>query len=125
MSDAEETTILASIKDPLGIPLQVTAFDSTLLMHINAELVRLHTLGAGPDTLRSIDANSVWSDYLEDSEELDLVKTIVYLRVRLIFDPPASSFVLNSLEETAKEAEWRLNVIVDSGERRVVDDGTS
>ena len=116
MSDAEETTILASIKEPLGIPLQVTAFDPTLLMHINSQLVRLHTLGVGPDSLPVIDASSVWSDYLEDSEELNLVKTVVYLRVRLLFDPPASSFVLNSLEQSAEEAEWRLNVIVDSGE---------
>lgn len=127
MSDAEENivtdepvageaTILASIKEPLGIPLQVTAFDPTLLMHINSQLVRLHMLGVGPDSLPVIDATSMWSDYLEDSEELNLVKTVIYLRVRLLFDPPASSFVLNSLEQAAEEAEWRLNVIVDSGE---------
>jgi hypothetical protein len=115
-SAAGEVTILASIKDPLGIPQQVTAFDPTLLMHINSQLVRLHTLGVGPDSLPTIDATSTWSDYLEDSEELNLVKTVVYLRVRLLFDPPASSFVLNSLEQSAEEAEWRLNVIVDSGE---------
>jgi len=115
-STAGEVTILASIKDPLGIPQQVTAFDPTLLMHINSQLVRLHTLGVGPDSLPAIDATSTWSDYLEDSEELELVKTVVYLRVRLLFDPPTSSFVLNSLEQAAEEAEWRLNVIVDSGE---------
>ena len=115
MPDTDNTTILASIKDSLDIPESVTAFDATLLMHINAQMSRLYTLGMPPETNPTmIGPDTLWSDYFNDSEELNLVKLIIYLRVRLAFDPPTSSFVLNALEETAKETEWRLNVLVDS-----------
>ena len=108
--------ILASVKEALGIPLSVSSFDTTLLMHINAVISILGTLGVGEVEPSAVNSDTVWTDCFEDSTELDLVKTDMYLRVRLMFDPPNSSFVLESINKQITEIEWRLNVIVDSGE---------
>lgn len=119
MPNQEEKTILATVKDALGIPISVEVFDVTLLMHINTVFNILREFGVENRSIFAIDSGTVWSSYLEDSQELEMVKTDVYLRVRLMFDPPTSSFVLNSIQEQVKELEWRLNVLVDSGEEDI------
>lgn len=118
MADPTTTNdnILASVKEALGIPVSVNSFDTTLLMHINAVISILGTLGVGEGEPLAVNSDTVWSDCFEDSTELDLVKTDMYLRVRLMFDPPNTSFVLESINKQITENEWRLNVIVDSGE---------
>lgn len=118
MADPTTTNdnVLASVKEALGIPVSVNSFDTTLLMHINAVISILGTLGVGEGEPLAVNSDTVWSDCFEDSTELDLVKTDMYLRVRLMFDPPNTSFVLESINKQITENEWRLNVIVDSGE---------
>lgn len=118
MADPTTTNdnILASVKEALGIPVSVSSFDTTLLMHINAVISILGTLGVGEGESLTVNSDTVWTDCFEDSTELDLVKTDMYLRVRLMFDPPNTSFVLESINKQITEIEWRLNVIVDSGE---------
>lgn len=81
-------------------------------MHINTVFSTLNQLGIGPTAGFQIeDATSSWSDFLADDPKLNSVKTYVYLRVRLLFDPPGGSYhLVNSLNEQVKELEWRINV---------------
>lgn len=106
MSDS----ILNSTKKVLGITEDYTAFDPDILMHINGVFSTLHQLGIGPqDGFMIEDALAAWSDFLEDDPRFNSVKTYVYLRVRLAFDPPGTSYLIESLRKQAVELEWRLN----------------
>lgn len=110
-------SILTSMKKLLGMPEEYEAYDADLIIHINSVFGILHQLGAGPDEGFSINnKESVWSDFLPKSQKLEDVKSYMYLKVRLIFDPPQSSSVLTSMQETIKELEWRINAAVDPKE---------
>lgn len=113
MSDS----ILTSIKKLLGITEEYTHFDADVLMHINMAFMVLYQLGVGPSTPFSIeDASATWSDFLGDSIDLAGVKTYIYQKVKLVFDPPQSSAAITALKESIAELEWRLNVTVDPKE---------
>lgn len=102
-------SILTSIKKLMGITEECVDFDVDMLIHINTAFTNLTQLGVGPEEGFSItDKNAVWDDFITD-KRLESVKTYVYLKVRLIFDPPSSSAVLEAIERTIKETEWRLN----------------
>lgn len=104
-------SILTSTKKNLGINADYEAFDQDILMHINSVLVTLNQLGIGPELGFYIaDADAEWSDFLGDDMRLNSVKTYVYLRVRLLFDPPTTSYLITALREQFQEIEWRLNV---------------
>ena len=104
-------SILTSIKKLLGIESDYTVFDPDIIIHINSCFGTLHQLGVGPEIQFKISsADELWTDFLTEGTEIDEVKTYVYMRVRLMFDPPSSSFVLNSFKEQIKEFEWRLQV---------------
>jgi hypothetical protein len=104
-------SILDSTKKNLGIEPEYAAFDDQIIMHINSVFSTLQQLGVGPVNGYMIeDATPTWSDFLADDPRYNQVRTYVYLRVRLMFDPPATSFAINSMEEQAKEMEWRMNV---------------
>lgn len=81
-------------------------------MHINTIFTILTQLGVGPsEGFRiTLDGHEKWTDFTSDDKVLESVKTYVYIRTRLIFDPPANSFLIEALERTARELEWRLNV---------------
>lgn len=103
--------ILSSIKKLLGIPTEETAFDSDIIMHINSVFMILNQLGIGPTNGFTIsDDYALWSDFIPDGQNLELVKSYMYMKVRLMFDPPSSSAVLSAMEKTISEFEWRLNV---------------
>lgn len=103
--------ILSSIKKLLGIPTEETAFDSDIIMHINSVFMILNQLGIGPTNGFTIsDDYALWSDFIPDGQNLELVKSYMYMKVRLLFDPPTNSSVLASMEKTINEFEWRLNV---------------
>lgn len=107
-------SILLSIKKLLGIGDDYKHFDEDIIMHINSVFMILNQLGIGPEAGFSIsDESSMWEDFTEDITLLEALRTYVYMRVRLMFDPPSSSFVLTSFENQIKELEWRLNVMVD------------
>lgn len=109
-----EESILISIKKLLGILAEYTEFDTDIIMHINSTFMILTQLGIGPsDGFMIEDESSVWSDFISDSANLNLVKTYTYQRVRLMFDPPTSSMLLDALKEQIREFEWRMNVAVD------------
>ena len=102
--------ILSSTKKLLGIPTEENAFDSEIIMHINSVFMILNQLGVGPSGGFSIsDDYALWSDFIPDGQNLELVKSYMYMKVRLLFDPPTNSSVLTSIEKTISEFEWRLN----------------
>ena len=106
-------SILQSVKKMLGIPEEHEQFDVDIIIHINSVFNILMQLGVGPEEGFSIeDASATWSDYTTD-ENLNLVKSYVYAKVRFLFDPPTSGIVTGAQQELIKEMEWRLNVQVD------------
>ena len=107
-------SILTSIKKLLGIEDEYTQFDSDLIMHINTVFLNLTQLGVGPSEGFMIEDDvAIWEDFIGDSTQLQAVKTYVYLKVKLLFDPPLSSSVIDSMSRMISELEWRLNVAVD------------
>lgn len=109
-------SILTSTKKLLGIDEDYTEFDLDIIMHINSVFSVLQQLGVGPDTGFAItNKNAVWSDFTSGNAAINDVKSYVFLKVKLLFDPPTNSSILNSYNEMIKEYEWRLNVAVDTG----------
>ena len=107
-------SILTSIKKLLGIDEEYTQFDSDIIMHINSVFLNLTQLGVGPSEGYQIKDNSdTWEDFIGDSNQLQAVKSYVYLKVKLLFDPPLSSSVTESMNRMISELEWRLNVAVE------------
>lgn len=107
-------SILQSVKKGLGIPIEDDGFDPELIIYINMALHILTQLGVGPSggvVITSVE--DTWASVIEGSYELEMVKSYVILRVRLIFDPPSSSFVLEAINKQIAEFEWRLNVQVE------------
>ena len=109
-------SILTSIKKLLGIAEEYEHFDNDIIMHINSVFMILTQLGVGPSIGFFIeDDTAVWSDFVPDLNRLQFIKTYVYQKVKLVFDPPSSSAALQALNESIKEFEWRINVQVDPG----------
>ena len=107
-------SILTSIKKLLGIDEEYTQFDSDIIMHINSVFLNLTQLGVGPSEGFQIEDDSdTWEDFIGDSNQLQAVKSYVYLKVKLVFDPPLSSSVIESMNRMITELEWRLNVAVE------------
>lgn len=108
-------SILTSIKKLLGIDAEYTQFDPDIIMHINAVFMTLYELGVGPSDGFSIeDDTAEWADYISDNTPLlGAVKSYMYLKVRMLFDPSLTSSVTELMKEQAKEFEWRMNVLVD------------
>lgn len=108
-------SILTSIKKLLGIEESYEHFDTDIIIHINSAFSDLTQLGVGPaEGFRISDSYATWKDFTKDEIKLESVKDLVYLKVRLIFDPPSSSYVLTAFENRIKELEWRLNVAAES-----------
>jgi len=104
-------SILTSVKKMLGIEEEYTHFDSDVTLHINSVMLYLNQLGVGPETGFMItDSTETWNDLLLDRLDLIAAKTCIFLKVKLIFDPPSSGFVVDAIERQIKELEWRLNV---------------
>lgn len=110
-------SILTSIKKLLGITEEYDQFDPDIIMHINSVFMILTQLGVGPAEGFSIeDDTAVWTDFIQDVKKLESVKTYIYLKVKLAFDPPLSSAVIESMNRLINELEWRLNVAAESTE---------
>lgn len=107
-------SILTSIKKLLGIAEEYEHFDPDIIMHINSAFSILTQLGVGPaEGFRIEDESTEWSEFLKDDLRLELVKTYIHLKVKLVFDPPSSSAVIESINRQITELEWRINVFVD------------
>lgn len=107
-----EPSILKSVKKILGLDAADTSFDLDVLTHVNNAFSTLHQLGLGPsDGFMVEDDTAVWADYGEVDRILNQVKTYVYLKTRIAFDPPTTSYLIGALEKQIQEHEWRLNSI--------------
>jgi hypothetical protein len=112
-----EGSILTTTKKLIGIDDSYTAFDLDIITHINSAFVTLADLGVGPaEGFMIEDKYAEWSDFTGDLTRLNSIKTYIGFRVRLAFDPPSTSFHIQSLDEQRKELEWRLNVSEDTRE---------
>lgn len=114
-------SILLSIKKMLGITEEYDVFDTDIVMHINSTFMILAQLGVGPEEGFAIkDKDAVWSDFIpETNKYYEGVKTYVYWKVRMMFDPPTSSVVAEAANRLIGEFEWRLNLAaeeIDGGE---------
>ena len=106
------TSVLTSTKKVLGVDDSYTAFDVDILMHINSVFSTLNQLGIGPiDGFMIEDSTATWDAFLGADNRLNSVKTYVYLRVRMLFDPPTTSFVIDAMAKQIQELEWRLNIV--------------
>jgi hypothetical protein len=104
-------SILTSIKKLLGIDEEYEHFDIDLILHINSVLSVLTQLGVGDENFFITGKNEKWSDYISDDARFNLVKAYVYLKVRLLFDPPSSSAIIESINRLISEIEWRINIL--------------
>lgn len=115
-----ENGILNTIKTMLGLETDYNAFDIDVIVAINSAFMSLNQLGVGPERgFRIVDGSELWTDFIGDTKLLGSVQTYVYLRTKLVFDPPSTSFVLSAMQDEIKELGWRLNAQV---ERKEVSD---
>lgn len=110
-----ETSILTSTKKVLGIAASYKAFDEDIIMHINAAFSVLNQLGLGPvDGFMIEDDSTEWEDFDVPLNQLSLIKTYIFLKVRLLFDPPTTSYLVEASQKQIEEYEWRLNIFRES-----------
>lgn len=109
-------SILTSIKKLLGISEDDTSFDQDIIMHINTVFTILTQLGIGPANGFYIeDDGAIWNDFVSNDPRLNSIKTYIYMKVRMMFDPPTIGSVAEAMNKNISELEWRLNVTVDPG----------
>lgn len=111
-------SILTSIKKLLGIAEEYQVYDADLIMHINSVFSILTQLGVGPSDGFSIeDDDALWTDFIPEKSKIEFVKSYMHLKVKLLFDPPFASAVVECMNQQIRELEWRILVAVDpSGE---------
>lgn len=116
-SEKMNNSILSSVKKMLGLPEEYDAFDLDIITYINSAFTVLTQLGVGPaDGFMIDDKTAIWSDFMPDMRFYQLVKSYVVLKVRLLFDPPISSAVLECYKTQINEYEWRLKTMVETEE---------
>lgn len=107
-------SILTSVKKMLGIVEEYTHFDDILIAHINSVFMILTQMGVGPaEGFSIVDGTATWDEFGIKNQPIEAVKSYMYRKVQLMFDPPISSAVAESANRTISELEWRLNVAVD------------
>ena len=108
-------SILTSIKKLLGPSEESEHFDPDIIMHINSAISTLTQIGVGPTSGFSIKGKeAVWNDFIPEDPRFESIKTYIYLSVKLVFDPPLNSAVLEAMKGKCSEYEWRLQVAADA-----------
>lgn len=110
-------SVLQSIKHDLGIDKDCEAFDADVMLHINSALSTLYQIGVDSARNKTVDnANVTWLDIFEDDEDLlPMIEQYIYLKVRVVFDPPSNSFVLESINKMIDELQWRIQIEAEGG----------
>lgn len=113
--ESPKDSILNTVKKMIGLDKSYHAFDMDLIIHINSVFMILNQLGVGDDKVFTIEGEEeTWDDFFKGSEENPtLTKSYMYLKVKLLFDPPSTGVLHEAMERQIKEFEWRLNVQVD------------
>ena len=115
-------TILNTIKKLLGIQQEYEYFDEDIMIHIKTAFASLNQLGVGPaEGFYMDDKTALWDDYIT-SINMQMIKSYIYLKVRILFDPPTSSVLMDSMNRSIAELEWRLYL---EGDRKAEDSSTS
>ena len=103
-------SILNSIKKLLGITEECKDFNQDLIIHINSVFMILNQLGVGPkDGFKITDETNTWNEFISGDQNIESLKTYMYMKVRMMFDPPSSSIVADAMNKQINELEWRLN----------------
>lgn len=112
-----EESILNSIKKLLGLNDSITVFDNDIAFHINTVFANLAQMGVGPKNedgenigYKITSADNKWSEFTNNDVLIENVKTYVYIKVKMIFDPPTQSALIDAYNAQAKELEWRLYI---------------
>lgn len=106
-----EDSILVSTKHILGLSEDYTPFDLDVITHINAAFSTLSQMGVGPtDAIVIIDDSALWTEIDISPNQLSMLRSYIFLKVRLAFDPPTTSFAIESFKQQSQELEWRMNV---------------
>jgi hypothetical protein len=112
-----EESILDSIKKLIGIQEDDISFDRDIIWAINSVLSVLTQLGVGPkDGFQISGSSEIWSDFMDEDPKMNSVKSYVYMRVKMLFDPPLSASVSSAMLDAINEFEWRLNVQAESSQ---------
>lgn len=117
----ETPTILNEIKQMLGIVPETTEFDIDILSNINSAFLILHQLGIGGSTAFYIEPDSVWAD-LKTTINHTIIRDYLYLKTKVVFDPPSSSSVTEAYNNRISELEFRMNIEVDNGGGVITDE---
>ena len=113
ITNTPSDSILTSVKKLLQIAEDYEHYDQDIIIHINTFLTVLYQVGVGQKGFFITDKSATWADFLVDEAKYNEAKTYVYLRVRLLFDPPTSGTAVEAIKENIKELEWRLFVDAD------------
>ena len=109
-----DESIFESIKSLLGPDASYDVFDQDILIHINSAISVLTQLGVGPSTGFIVTGpEETWRDFIGNDNALQMIKSYIYMKVKIAFDPPANGSVLSAYQDACKEYEWRINVEVD------------
>lgn len=107
-----DISILKSTKKALDVPENYDAFDQNIIMHINGVFSTLNQLGIGPvDGFEIANDEATWADFIGENLRYNFLKTYMYLKVRMLFDPPATSFLIDALTKQKDELEWRISAL--------------
>ena len=113
--EPDPNSILDSVKKDCGILPEYTHFDDVIIRYINLVFVTLHQLGVGPNVpFRVSDRSDAWSSFSTSEYIIGMVEPYISTKVKTMFDPPSSSFVLDAMQKQIAEYEWRLNVAVET-----------
>lgn len=108
MTCALQDSIFLSVKQMAGLSIEDDSFNLEVLVHTNSVLNILWQLGVGSENFVITGESETWRDFLGETTKFEMVKTFVYLKTRLVFDPPANSVLMQALKEQAAEYEWRI-----------------
>lgn len=111
------SSILTSVKKELGIAEDYTHFDADVLTHINSTLSIFFQLGIGPQdkAVQVVDDSTTWEEFLENKEELNMARVQMFVRVKMLFDPPSTTHVSQAMQSTLTELDWRSVVAAEEG----------
>ena len=121
--DTMNESILWTIKKMLGVQEMDDYFDTDIMVHINSSLMAVNQLGIGVEDFVVFSQEQQWSDFLKEGDNYEAIKNYIYIRTRLVFDPPTNSFIVEALNKTMREIEWRLYAKADNKIREEVVNG--
>ena len=104
-------SILDSVKKMCNVAEDDPSFDQDLILYINSAFMTIMQEWHGMDhAFRVVDGSETWDDLLADDTDFEGVKELVGLKVRMVFDPPSNSSVMQALKDEIQNLEWRLYI---------------